>query len=240
VSLLLRRLRLSLGALTIDVDQEFKGRVTGLFGPSGSGKTTLLEIISGLRRPETGLIKTDDRVLIDTDRNFSLPTEKRRIGYVPQDLALFPHLSVRKNLLYGVKYADPNEPRPAMDHIIEVLEIEMLLERKIGSLSGGEKQRVAFARAILASPRLLLLDEPLANLDQPLKEKMIVYLQHLRDEFQIPMIYVSHDADEVVSLCDEVAVLQSGQIICSGSPEAVFSAAPTIRYFFSTDSEPQQ
>jgi molybdate transport system ATP-binding protein len=235
VSLLLRHLRLSLATLTIEVDQELTGRVTGLFGPSGSGKTTLLEVICGLRQPETAFIQADDLVLIDTQRRFYLPTEQRRIGYVPQDLALFPHLSVRKNLLYGTKYSIPDKSGIAIEHILEVLEIQDLLDRKIGSLSGGEKQRVAFARAILASPRLLLLDEPLANLDRTLKDRMIVYLEHLRDEFQIPMLYVSHDVDEVASLCDEVLVMRTGRVILHGSTESVFSSKPSTRYFFERD-----
>lgn len=235
MKLLLRHVRLSLGAIKLDVDQELSGRVTGLFGPSGSGKTTLLEIISGLRQPESAFIQAEDRILVDTGRRFSLPTNQRKIGYVPQDLALFPHLSVRKNLLFGMKYAVSDEPRIPMDHIVEMLEIQDLLDRTIGLLSGGEKQRVAFARAILAAPRLLLLDEPLANLDKLLREKMLIYLQHLRDEFRIPMIYVSHDADEVVSLCDEVVVLINGRFVQHGSPKSVFAAKPSIRYSLESD-----
>jgi molybdate transport system ATP-binding protein len=236
MSLILRNVQLSLDSLSLHVDQELSGRVTGLFGASGSGKTTLLEIISGLRRPRTALIQSDDRILVDTERGFSLPTEQRRIGYVPQDLALFPHLSVRENLLYGKKYAADADNRISMDHIIQVLEIQGLLNRKTESLSGGEKQRAAFARAVLAAPRLLLLDEPLANLNVSLKEKMITYLQHLRDEFQIPMIYVTHDADEVVMLCDDVVVLHNGRFIRHGSPQTIFTSKSSTQYFFETDN----
>jgi len=160
--------------------------------------------------------------------------DQRAIGYVPQEGALFPHLNVRQNLLYGAH--DPRNTRksggktPAYEHVIEILEIAPLAERAIATLSGGEKQRVALGRALLSRPRLLLLDEPLAGLDAALKERLLPYLQKIRDEFGIPMIYVTHSSDEVMALCDEVLVLASGQIVRQGAPAEIFAASDLPRY----------
>jgi molybdate transport system ATP-binding protein len=154
-----------------------------------------------------------NRVLTDTSAGIAVPTRQRHIGYVPQDLALFPHLSVRRNLLYGYKPGRDSSPLFAYTHIAQVLEIETIAERTVDNLSGGEKQRVALARALLASPELLLLDEPLASLDSGLKSRIIPYLRRIRDEFRLPMLYVTHDADEVKALCQEVLVLEQGRFI---------------------------
>jgi molybdate transport system ATP-binding protein len=221
--LTLRNIRLPLNRITIHVDVEkLDGGITGLFGPSGSGKTTILEIVTGIRNPLSAYIELDGKLLTDTERKVHVPIEERSIGYVPQDLALFPHLSARENVLFGAHSSDGDQ---RFHHIVDLLEIGGLLSRGISNLSGGEKQRVAFARAVLASPTLLLLDEPLASLDRTLKKKMIGYLLHLRDEFHVPMLYVSHESDELIQLCDEVLVLEEGHLLARGRPAEVLSTA---------------
>ncbi len=160
MNLLLKNISLPLAHFTLELDVELNGRVTAIFGPSGAGKTSLLDLIAGLRKATTAFICFDGHTLTDREKNFSLPPRKRGIGYVPQDLALFPHLSVRQNVLYGFKPDAPNDSRLSFDRVVEILEIQPIISRRIGELSGGEKQRVALARALLSSPRLLLLDEP--------------------------------------------------------------------------------
>lgn len=221
--LLLRRIRLPLREFTLELDVELRSQVTALFGPSGAGKTSLLDLVAGLRRPASALIQLDDFVLMDTERVLNVPVRRRRTGYVPQDLALFPHMSVRRNLMFGYKPAASDLFR--FDHVIEVLEIKSLLGRGVTELSGGEKQRVALARALLTAPRLVLLDEPLASLDLKLKRKIIPYLRRVRDEFQLPILYVTHDAAEVTALCDEVLVLERGRVIRQGRSREVLEEA---------------
>jgi molybdate transport system ATP-binding protein len=213
------------GSFVLDIGFEINGQVVGIFGSSGAGKTTLLELIAGLRHPAWGRIAVDDRVLTDIHSHTFLPPEHRGFGYIPQDLALFPHLSVRKNLRYGQKDTSAGI---TFEHVIAALEIDSLLDRAIAELSGGQKQRVAFARALLASPRLLLLDEPLASLDQELKWKIIPYLKRIRDEFTIPMLYVSHSPDEMVGLCDRVIVLREGKCLLTSPPEEIFEASTSM------------
>ncbi len=227
MKLSLRHLLRQQGAFRLEIDLELEGNVVGVFGRSGAGKTTLLEIIAGLRRPETGLVQAGDVVLTDRATGIFLAPERRDIGYVPQDLALFPHLSVRKNLLYGEK-RDGALSGMTLDHVAAVLEIAPLLDRAAPDLSGGQKQRVAFARALLSSPRLLLMDEPLSGLDQELKLKVIPYLQRIRDEFKIPMIYVSHSPDEVAALCDQVIVLRDGRCVRTSPPGDIFETATAL------------
>jgi molybdate transport system ATP-binding protein len=214
MNLRLDRIILPLAEFVLEVDVDIGSQVTALCGPSGSGKTSLLDLIAGLRRPKSAFIQLGDRVLTDTATGVEVPARSRQIGYVPQDLALFPHLSVRKNLLYG------HNPEGGADgglfgysHVTEVLEIQSLADRSVTNLSGGEKQRVALARALLTSPRLLLLDEPLANLDRALKEKIVPYLMLIREEFRLPMLYVTHDLDEVRPLCDSVLTMERGRLI---------------------------
>jgi molybdate transport system ATP-binding protein len=213
VKLLLKSISLPLAEFVLQVDVELAGQVTAIFGPSGAGKTSLLDLIAGLRRPRSALIQLDQRVLTDTSRGLALPPREREIGYVPQDLALFPHLPVRKNLLYGRKASSPQDGLFSYEHVAAVLEIAPLAGRSVMELSGGEKQRVALARALLSSPKLLLLDEPLAGLDTALKAKIIPYLTRVRDEFKVPMLYVSHDRPEIQALCDEVVELERGQVL---------------------------
>ncbi len=224
--LALRSIRLPLAGFELAVDAELSVDVTALFGPSGAGKTALLDLVAGLRRAPSAWIALDGRVLTDTASRYELPARLRCIGYVPQDGALFPHLSVRRNLLYGHR-PPPGEPTPVtLQHVAEVLEIEPLLDRGIGALSGGERQRVALARALLSSPRLLLLDEPLAALDRPLKARILPYLKRVRAAFGVPMLYVTHDPEEVLALCEEVLVLERGKLVARGAPREILAAAP--------------
>ena len=222
MKLTLRHIRLPLADFTLALDAEISAPVTGIFGPSGAGKTSLLDLIAGLRRAESAHIVLDDTVLTDTAARIFIPAHRRAIGCVPQDLALFPHLSVRGNLLYG---HDPANAAITLAHVVEIMEISALLDRGTAALSGGEKQRVALARALLAAPRLLLLDEPLASLDHPLKQRLLAYLRRIRDEFHIPMLYVSHDPEEITALCDDVLVLEKGRVVTSGTA-ADFAKTP--------------
>jgi molybdate transport system ATP-binding protein len=216
VSLLLKNISLPLAPFTLEVNVEINGRVTAIFGPSGAGKTSLLDLVAGLRRASSCFIQLGDEVLADSSRGIFVPSRLRGIAYVPQDLALFPHLSVRQNLLYGKKADKTSNELFTLEHVAKVLEIEPLINRGINQLSGGEKQRVALARALLASPRLLLLDEPLASLDAALKAKIIPYFVRIREEFRIPMLYVTHDREEALALADEIVVLNEGKVTQMG------------------------
>jgi molybdate transport system ATP-binding protein len=224
MSLRLQGVQLPLADFSLEIDGTFDRPIAGIFGPSGAGKTSLLDLIAGLRRPIAGAVQLDDTMLFDAGASLHLPPRLRRIGYVPQDLALFPHLSVRANLIYGYRAAvSENEPF-TLGHVSEVMEITPLLERNVTTLSGGEQQRVAFARAILSVPRLLLLDEPMSSLDSRLKRRLIPFLLRIRDEFRIPLIYVTHDAGELISLCDEIILLERGRVLDRGSPRDVLPA----------------
>lgn len=228
MNLVFRNVLLRLGDMELTFDGTFDRQTTALFGASGAGKTSVLELVAGLRRPATGRIELDGTVLVDTTEGTFVPARQRGVGYIPQDLALFPHLSVSRNIDYGRK------PTPhaglSREKLCRVLEIDRLLERSPASLSGGERQRVAFARALLASPRILLFDEPLASLDQGLKDRILPYLERIRGEVGIPMVYVTHSAAEVFRLCDEVVVLQQGKILKRGSPGEIFETFQTPGY----------
>jgi molybdate transport system ATP-binding protein len=215
------------GTFHLEMDLEITGQVIGIFGSSGAGKTSLLEIMAGLRRPASGIIAVDDLILMDLAAGRFLAPEQRSIGYIPQDLALFPHLSIRRNLTYGSK-TPGSSPSLNLNHVAEVLEIESMLDRAVPDLSGGQKQRVAFARALLSSPRLLLMDEPLASLDHELKLKIIPYLKRIREEFNIPMLYVSHSPDEVVALCDQVIVMRDGKCLRLSTPAGLFETSTSM------------
>jgi molybdate transport system ATP-binding protein len=223
VKLALHGLRLPLPRFTLEADVELHGRVAGLFGASGAGKTSLLELIVGLRRPSEGTVHLGGRMLADAAARRFVPPERRRIGYVPQDGALFPHLSVRRNLLYGAKNGEGTE---RLAEIAAVLEITPLLDRDIAGLSGGERQRVALGRALLASPELLLLDEPFAGVDRPLRSRILPVLARIRDELRVPMLYVSHEPEEILALCDEALRLDRGRIIAHGAPSEVLAGPP--------------
>ena len=227
MNLEISNLRLPLATFPLELDARLEARVTGVFGPSGSGKTSLLETIAGLRRPASGRICLDGAALTDPAARIFRPPEKRGVGFVPQDSALFPHLNVKENLCYSQRTpSHVSTAAPSYEHVIEVLNIGPLVSRRIGMLSGGERQRVAFGRALLAAPQLLLLDEPLASLDAELKDQIMPYLLLIRDEFKIPMLLVSHSADEMVALCDEVLVFEAGRCLRRGRPADLFVASP--------------
>src|SRR5690606_5136746 len=179
-------------------------RVIALVGASGAGKTSLLHAIAGLLRPTRGHVVVDGQCLFDAVRRIDIPAHRRRIGYVFQDARLFPHLDVRGNLLYGLRGDAVREPRFGMEHVVELLGIGPLLARDIHGLSGGETQRVALGRALLSQPKILLLDEPLSMLDMDRRDELLPYLQRVRDDARLPMIYVSHYPDEVRRIADEV------------------------------------
>ncbi len=231
--LLLSGIDLKVDAFRLTVDLEVQLGSLGIFGPSGSGKTTLLELIAGLRRQDAGRVEVDGTSLADPSRKIWVPVHRRRIGYVPQDLALFSHLSVRENIVYGASAKEGGvlATEPTVEAICEILELVPLLDRRPATLSGGEKQRVALARALAAGPRILLLDEPLTGLDQDRKDAVLNYLQMLRQRWAVPMIYVSHQAEELVALCDEVVVLRDGALQGRGRPSELFetSSRPTYR-----------
>jgi molybdate transport system ATP-binding protein len=209
-------IRRRLGAFSLDATFETSGRLTALFGPSGSGKTSLVNLIGGLLRPDEGRIVADGRVLADTAARIFLPKHRRRIGYVFQDARLFPHMTVGQNLRYGRFFTPATERYGDMDGVVQLLGIGHLLDRRPGLLSGGEKQRVAIGRALLASPRLILMDEPLASLDDRRKAEIMPYIERLRDETKIPIVYVSHSVAEVARLATDIVVLDEGKVAASG------------------------
>ena len=194
-----------------------EGGVTALFGPSGAGKTSIVNAIAGLLRPRRGHIAIAGKPVLDTDTGLFVPPHARRVGYVFQDARLFPHMSVEDNLRFGWRRAPARATAEDVDHVIRLLGLEALLGRKPAKLSGGEKGRVALGRALLSSPELLLLDEPLAALDAARKAEILPYLERLRDEARIPMLYVSHSLDEVTRLADSVILLKDGRVAAQGS-----------------------
>lgn len=212
-------LELRRGDFRLAVKTTLDAPVTGLFGPSGSGKSTLLLLIAGLLAPTRGHITLDGVSLVDSARGICLPPQQRHIGLVFQDAQLFPHLDVRRNLLYGWQRLAPDQRRFGLEEVCHLLEIGHLLERQPRQLSGGERQRVALGRAILYSPRLLLLDEPLAALDERLKEQILPFLGRIRDETGLPMLYVSHARREIDYLTDSVLELEQGQVVSALPPQ---------------------
>jgi molybdate transport system ATP-binding protein len=212
-----------LGTFTLDVRLEATG-VTALFGPSGSGKTSLINMIGGLMTPDAGRIALDGDVLFDATRRVNVKPWRRRIGTVFQEGRLFPHLSVKHNLDYGRWMSGLPDDARAFAHAVELLDIGHLIGRRPGKLSGGERQRIAIGRALLMKPRLLLLDEPLASLDAARKAEILPYLERLRDDAGVPMIYVSHDAGEVARIATQVVRLEDGRVVASGGVEVLTSA----------------
>jgi molybdate transport system ATP-binding protein len=187
--------------------------VTALCGPSGSGKTTVLSVIAGLRRPDSGRIQLGERLLFDSAAGIFLPPERRRIGYVFQDQLLFPHLHVRRNLLYGWRRRPRGARSIDFKRVVDVLELGDMLDRLPHTLSGGQRQRVALGRALLCGPDLLLLDEPLAALDQPLKERILEYVEQVLKEWQLPTIYVTHQMSEVTRLTEQIVLIENGRVV---------------------------
>lgn len=216
------RFELAYAGFALDVDLHFPARgITALFGPSGSGKTSLLRCIAGLERTTNGLLRVDDEVWQD-GANF-LPPHRRPLGYVFQEASLFPHLSVRRNLEYGLRRIPPVERKVQPEQVVELLGLSELIERDPAHLSGGERQRVAIGRALLTSPRLLLMDEPLSALDVAGRQEILPYLERLHGELEIPVIYVSHALDEVARLADHVVMLEQGRVIASGAPNEILT-----------------
>lgn len=205
---------LTQGDFRLQLDERLTGRITALFGPSGAGKTTTLDAIAGLRTPEAGTIAVAGRTLFSSAGRIDVPPHDRHVGYVPQDVALFPHMDVRRNVLYGRR---PGQ-RLDLPAVIGMLEIAQLIDRRIADLSGGERQRVALARALMSSPELLLLDEPLAAVDLERRRRILPYLEKVRDQLGVPIIYVTHDAEEVRLFADAVIVLEAGSVVRSGLP----------------------
>jgi molybdate transport system ATP-binding protein len=205
VTLIVRDLVLPLADFALDVSVELTRGTTALYGPSGAGKTTLLELIAGIRKPQRGRIEIDERVM--NDDGVFVPPRHRRVGYVPQDDVLFPHLSVRENVMYGAR------DRTDGSDVFRALEIDALLDRSIHKLSGGERKRVALARALLTRPDVLLLDEPLSGVDLPLRDRVLEYLLRVREQFPVPTVYVTHHMQEVEAICEEIVTLERGRVI---------------------------
>jgi molybdate transport system ATP-binding protein len=213
-----------LGDFSVNVSFTSDSGATALFGPSGAGKTTIINMVAGLLKPDRGRIELDGDALFDDTAGIDVPASRRRIGYVFQEGRLFPHMSVKHNLGYGRWMSGHAADPVGFDHIVELLNIGSLLDRRPGRLSGGERQRVAVGRALLMRPRLLLLDEPLASLDAPRKRDILPYFERLRDEAIVPIIYVSHDAAEVRRVAKRVIRLEAGRVVATGGVELLDAA----------------
>jgi molybdate transport system ATP-binding protein len=221
VKLVFDNVALPLGDFLLELDFVLEAETLGLFGRSGAGKTSMLDLIAGVRSPVQGRIVLDDVVLMDRATGAGMPSRKRGMGYVPQEGALFPHLSVEENLRYGGERKGGAVITFAQ--VVSVLNLRTLLQRRIAHLSGGEKQRVALGRALLSSPGLLLLDEPLSSLDAGLREETMELLERVRNEFRIPWIYVSHAPWELRRLCAEILVLDRGRVVNQGPVDKIFT-----------------
>ena len=208
-----------LGAFSLQVKADVSGERTGIFGESGSGKSTLVHLLSGVMKPGVGEIRLDDEILFSSSRKINIPPEKRRIAIVFQQAMLFPHLSVKANLLYGYKRCRPEHRRIKPEALIELLKLQPLLPRGVENLSGGEKQRVALGRAILANPRLLLMDEPLSALDDALRFQIIPYLRSVSEEFRIPYLFISHSMTEMQLMTDHILEIENGRCIDETTPD---------------------
>ncbi|WP_139976456.1 MULTISPECIES: molybdenum ABC transporter ATP-binding protein [Brucella/Ochrobactrum group] len=209
------------GNFLVEADFAADWGVTALFGHSGAGKTTLLKMIAGTLRPERGRIAVGDFTLFDAGKGIDLPPEKRRIGYVFQDARLFPHMNVKHNLTYA-RWAGHRQATRSFDEVVALLGVDRLLYRRPSTLSGGERQRVAIGRALLSDPALLLLDEPLSSLDHARRQEILPFIERLRDESHVPIVYVSHEIDEVARLADEIVLLSAGRVMASGAAADVF------------------
>lgn len=215
--------RLRVGAFSLDVAFANGAGITALFGQSGSGKSLTLSIVAGLMKPDDGYVRLDGEALVDVEKNIFVPVSRRRIGLVFQDSNLFPHLSVKQNLLYGRWFAPRGERRIDFDAVVETLGIAQLISRSPTRLSGGERQRVAIGRALLSCPRLLLLDEPLAALDMQRKLEILPLIERVRDEFDVPIVYVSHAVEEVARLASCVVNIDGGRVKFVGDPAEAFN-----------------
>ncbi|WP_371873479.1 molybdenum ABC transporter ATP-binding protein [Stappia taiwanensis] len=224
-------LRHALSGFSLDVDFTAPAGVTALFGRSGSGKTTVVNAVAGLLKPHEGRVAINGGDLVDTARRIWVPPHKRRVGYVFQEGRLFPHLTVRQNLTYGRWFSGAARDAAEFDRVVSLLGIGGLLGRHPGALSGGEKQRVAIGRALLSRPRLLLMDEPLAALDEARKSEILPYLERIRDEEDVPILYVSHSIAEVARLATTVVVLEGGQVVRAGPAAEILSDPEAVPAF---------
>jgi molybdate transport system ATP-binding protein len=210
----------NLGSFSINVAFSVKiPGITALFGPSGAGKTSVVNMVAGLLRPDQGRITVNGNPVFDSQLGIDVPPNRRRLGYVFQDGRLFPHLSVKSNLTYGMKLTNKDGQRVSLDKAVDVLDLGKLLCRRPAKLSGGEKQRVAIGRALLTNPSVLLMDEPLSSLDEARKAEIIPFVLRMQKEFQIPALYVSHSKDEISLVADHVVVIQSGEVSFTGEPD---------------------
>lgn len=229
MDLTFQSIRLALDSMELALDLSVSSPVTVIWGPSGSGKTTTLELIAGIRKPTQGKIRLNNVVLVDCETRTHMPVHHRRLGYVPQDLALFPHLSALGNIRYGERTGQgASASGKVLEHIVGVLALEPLLDRDVTQLSGGERQRVAIARALMTDPKLLLLDEPLSSLDAGLKSKVLPYLQRVRDEFGVPILYVTHDRAEALAMGASMVILERGRVSFYGSTTDAFRFLDTL------------
>lgn len=226
MTLVLRDIVLPLPHFTLQVTVEMSRQSTALCGPSGAGKTSIIELIAGLRHPSAGRMMLNGAVLFDKEAGINVPPGGRSVGYVPQDDTLFPHLSVRQNVMYGAARA--THDGFALDRVAAAVEIEHLLGRGVHHLSGGERKRVALARALVSAPQILLLDEPLAGIDSELGGRLLEYLIRIRNEFPIPMIYVTHQLEEAAAVCEEAILLNRGTVVSQGPIALKLPAAPPV------------
>ena len=217
------------------VFQGSKSGVTALFGSSGAGKTSIVSMVAGLLKPDSGRVAVDGHVLFDSGRGVNLPPEKRRVGYVFQDGRLLPHYSVKSNLTYGMHRTPLKQRYVDFDQVVELLGIAPLLQRRPATLSGGEKQRVAIGRALLASPALLLMDEPLASLDANRKNEVLPFIMTMSREFAIPILYVTHSMDEILHLASRMVLLESGRVLAAGPIDQLISRSDLRPYFGNED-----
>ena len=197
------------GTFRLEMHRKLQARITALFGPSGAGKTTVLDAIAGLRTPSRGSIVIGNRPLFSSDRRVNVPPHERHVGYVTQDVALFPHMNVRRNVEYGRRSGQ----RLALETVSSMLEVGDLLDRSVAQLSGGERQRVALARALMSAPEVLLLDEPLVAVDVDRRRRILPYLERVRDELGVPVVYVTHDREEAERFADEIVLLDGGKVV---------------------------
>jgi molybdate transport system ATP-binding protein len=211
------RFTLQQGRFVVSLDLSVDARAIAIVGPSGSGKTSVLEAIAGLRTPVDGRIAISGHVLFDSATHRHVPVRARHIGYVPQDILLFPHLDVRRNITYGAPRSEVAEPAS----ITMLLELDSLMDRRVSSLSGGERQRVALARALHSGPDVLLLDEPLAAIDLPRRRRIVDALLRIRDDLGVPLVYITHSPEEAIAVADYAIELEDGRVVAAGAPRDV-------------------
>lgn len=230
------RLKKKLSGFSLDVEWEAQNETAALFGCSGAGKTMTLQMIAGLRVPDRGKILFDGKTLFDSSTGVNVSPQKRSFGYVFQDLALFPHMTVQGNILYGAT-GEKREDRESAKALMEIFRIDGLRGKYPGEISGGQKQRVALARALMTRPRMLLLDEPFSGLDYPIRLEMRKVLQEIRREFSIPVVLITHDLEEARSLADRMIIYNEGRVVQTGSPDAVLTspAGPALKRLFGID-----